>query len=253
MKRSMLAVDFRRMFLTPLFYIMLAISFAVPVLILVMTTMMDGTVSVNPQTGVETVIEGFDSVWQIIGSTSSSALGMSLTDMCNINLLYFGAAVLIILFISADFRSGYAKNIFAIRAKFGGYVLSKTVVGFVASAALLVGFFVGALLGGAIAGLPFEMDGFSVGSLAMCMLSKIFLMAVFVAIYVMAGVIAKSRAWLGMLISFAVAMLLFTMIPMLTPLGATATNVLLTLVGGTLFSLGLGAVSRLVLKNGDIL
>lgn len=49
--KSMLKVDFRRMFGTKLFYIMLGIAVAVPVLILVMTTMMDGSVSVNPQTG----------------------------------------------------------------------------------------------------------------------------------------------------------------------------------------------------------
>ena len=36
----MLKVDFRRMFTTPLFYIMLGISLVVPILILVMTTMM---------------------------------------------------------------------------------------------------------------------------------------------------------------------------------------------------------------------
>ena len=60
--KSMLAVDFRRAFTTPFYYIMLGIAFVVPILVLVMTTMMDGTVSVDPQTGKETVMEGFDSV-----------------------------------------------------------------------------------------------------------------------------------------------------------------------------------------------
>jgi len=60
--KSMLKVDFRRMFTTPLFYIVTGICFVVPILILVMTTMMDGSVSVNPQTGKETVIEAFDFV-----------------------------------------------------------------------------------------------------------------------------------------------------------------------------------------------
>ena len=49
---SMLGVDFRRMFTSILFYIMIGASFFMPILILVMTTMMDGTVYVNPQTGV---------------------------------------------------------------------------------------------------------------------------------------------------------------------------------------------------------
>lgn len=60
--KSMLKVDLRRMFTTPLFYIVMGICFVVPILILVMTTMMDGSVSVNPQTGKETVIEAFDFV-----------------------------------------------------------------------------------------------------------------------------------------------------------------------------------------------
>ncbi len=69
--KSMLKVDFRRMFTMPFLYIMLGICVAVPILILVMTTMMDGSVSVDPQTGEETVMEAFDNAWQIIGTVSS--------------------------------------------------------------------------------------------------------------------------------------------------------------------------------------
>ena len=58
----MLKVDMRRMFLAPFFYITVGISLVVPILILVMTTMMDGCVSVHPQTGKEPVMEGFDYV-----------------------------------------------------------------------------------------------------------------------------------------------------------------------------------------------
>ena len=41
---TMLAVDFRRMFTSPLYYIMVGISVVIPILILVMTSMMDGMV-----------------------------------------------------------------------------------------------------------------------------------------------------------------------------------------------------------------
>ncbi len=268
---SMLRTDSRRMFMTPLFYIMLAAAIAVPILIIVMTTLMEGTPMTDSRTGLpildeygnQKLMEGFDNVWQMIGSTSADAapdmsqgmagMEMDIVSMCNINLLYFGVAVLICLFVSSDFRSGYSKNLFTVRAKKTDYIMSKTIVGFAASAMLLIAFFVGAVLGGAVMSVPFTMDGFNVGNLVMCMLSKIFLMAAFVAIYVMASVIAKQKTWLCMVISFAVAMLLFAMIPMITPLDATAMNVLLTLVGGGLMSLGFGAISRLVLKKGDIL
>ncbi len=56
-----------------------------------------------------------------------------------------------------------------------------------------------------------------------------------------------------MVLSLAVGMLLFMMIPSLTPLDATAMNVLLAFAGGALFSCGLGAISCLVLKKKDIL
>lgn len=89
--KSMLKVDFRRMFTMPLFYIMAGVCLAIPILILVMTTMLDGSVRVDPNTGVETVVEGFDNVWQIIGTVSGegSSMSMDMTGMCNINLLYF--------------------------------------------------------------------------------------------------------------------------------------------------------------------
>ena len=116
---SMLKVDFRRMFTIRFFYIMIGISLVAPILILVMTTMMDGTVNVDPTTGAETVIEGFDYVWQIIGTPSgaSSAMSMDLVSMCNINMFYFAIAVLVCIFVSDDFRSGYAKNLFTTRSK----------------------------------------------------------------------------------------------------------------------------------------
>ncbi len=268
---SMLSVDFRRMFISPLFYIMLGVVVAVPVLILVMTGMMEGSPVTDAQTGLpvlnpdgtQKLMEGFDNVWQIIGTTSAEAMPdmsagmagmeMDMTSMCNINLLFFGVAVLVSLFVSADFKSGYAKNLFTVRAKKTDYVFSKILVCFIASAILVLGFLLGAMIGGAVSGVSFEMDSFNTAHFVMCMLSKIFLMLVFVSIYVMTSVIAKQKTWLSMILSFAVGMLLFSMIPMITPLDATVMNVVLCLTGGVIFSFGFGAVSRLVLKKRDIL
>ncbi|MBQ8696523.1 MAG: ABC transporter permease, partial [Clostridia bacterium] len=233
--RSMLKVDFRRMFNTPLIYIIVASCLLMPVLILVMTTMMDGTVSTNPQTGEETVIEGFDNVWQIIGSVSGGqaqseqTMEMSMTAMCNINMLYFFIAVLVYLFVSGDFRSGYSKNLFTVRSKKTDYVISKTLVCCVGSALMILAFFIGSVLGGAISGLPFGMEGFGVTNLVMCILSKMLLVSIFVPIYLVMSIAAKSKAWLSILLSMMVGMFLFMMIPMLTPLNATALNVLLCL------------------------
>lgn len=247
--KSMLKVDFKRMFTMPLVYIMAGVCLVMPVLILIMTSMMSGT-TIDPVTGAETTVETFTNVWQSIGSlSSSSAMSMDLTGMCNINLLYFLVTVLVCIFVADDFRSGYAKNLFTVRAKKSDYVISKTLVGFVGGVIMIIAYFIGAMIGGAIAGLPFTMEGFGVGGIVMCMFSKIFLIAVFVSINVLASVAAKQRLWLSIVCSFAISMLLFTMIPMMTPLDSSFLNVIMCLVGGALFAAGLGAVSKVILKK----
>lgn len=249
--KSMLAVDFRRMFTMPLFCIMTGICLVMPVLILVMTTMMDGSVTVDPNTGVESTVEAFSSVWQVIGSvsTESSAMDMSMTEMCNINLVYFMAAVFVCIFTADDFRSGYAKNLFTVRSKKADYVISKTLIGFTGSAVMLIAFFAGAMLGGAISGLPFDPGTAGVSGIVMCMISKIFMAAVFVSIYVLLSVVGKQKLWLSLLGSLCAGMLLFTMVPMMTPLDSGVMNVIMCLAGGVLFSAAIGAGSSAVLRK----
>ncbi len=260
--KTMLRVDFRRMFTTPFFYIVLGIALVVPILILVMTTMMEGSPMTDStgaplldEFGNPMLMEGFDNVWQMIGSLSNHnpQAGMDIVSMCNINLVFFMSCVLVCVFIAEDFRSGYCKNLFTVRAKKTDYVFSKTLTCFIGSALLLIAFFIGATLGGAICKLPFTMAGFHGGQLALCVLAKICLLLVFVAIYTAMGILAKQRTWLSILLSLGVGMLLFMMIPTLTPLNANFLHVILCLAGGTVFAIGLGAVSRALLIKRDIL
>ena len=248
--KSMLKVDFRRMFKSKLFYILNACALVVPVLILVMTTMMDGSVSVDTQTGEETVMEGPENTWQNIGTLPGESLGGDeVFMMCNINMMFMAVAVFVCLFISDDFRSGYAKNLFTVRAKRGEYVFSKTLSGFVCGALMLIAYLVGSILGGAISGLSFDLHGLNAGNIVMCMLAKIFLMLVFVSIFTLISVAAKQKAWLSICGSLGGGMLLFMMVSMITPLGSTIINVALCAAGGALFALGLGAISKVVLKK----
>lgn len=252
--KSMLGVDFRRMFTSPLFYIMIGASLVMPILILVMTTMMDGTVSVNPQTGAETVMEGFKNVWQIIGAVSGGeqAMSMDITIMCNINMMFFIISVFVCLFVGADFSSGYAKNLFTVRSKKDDYVISKSVTCFVAGASMIISFFIGSMIGGAIAGLSFALEGATALNVVMCMLSKILLVGIFSSIYVLASVFAKQRLWLSLIMAFGIGMLMFMMIPIITPLNSTIVNVLLCLVGSLLFSVGIGFGSKAILDKSSL-
>ena len=248
---SMLKVDIHRMGATPLFPIMLGIAFVMPILILVMTTMVAGTTVANPQTGMETTMEAFTNTWQIIGS-SGGMMQMDMTVLCNINLIYFMAGVFVCLFVAEDFRSGYAKNLFTIRAKKKEYVASKTIMGLIAGAAMLLAFFLGAVIGGGIAGLPFTLGTAGVFGLIMCMIAKILLMAVFIAIAVAVSCYGKQRSWLSILLFAFAGMLLFMMIPMMTPLDAGIMNVILCGAGGVMFGFGLGAMSNILLSKKDL-
>lgn len=243
--KSMLKVDFKRMFTMPLIYIMAGISFVVPILILVMTTMVGGE-------GEQAAV-GFTNAWQAIGSTGgSSAMAMDLTGMCNINLMYFLIAIFVCIFVAEDFRSGYAKNLFAVRAKKTDYCISKTAAGIAGGAIIIVLYFIGGVLGGAIAGLPFDTAGFGAGGIVACMLSKIFLVSIFVSIALVLGIVGKQKLWLSILGSIAAGALLFTMLPVISPLNSTAINVIMCLAGGGLFAAGLGAVSNVILNKTDI-
>ncbi|MDE7306941.1 MAG: hypothetical protein K2N33_06080, partial [Clostridia bacterium] len=91
--KSMLKVDFKRAFTMPLVYIMAGVSFVVPILMLVMTSMMGG------EDGA-----AFTNVWQAIGSVSGTSAGMDMTGMCNINLLYFLFSVFVFIFVAEDFK-----------------------------------------------------------------------------------------------------------------------------------------------------
>lgn len=252
---TMVKTDLRRAGRSRLFYILVACALLIPVVMVVMMSMMDGTVTVDPQTGAESVMEGPENTWQSIGTLPSpdgSAApmgGMDVMAMCNINMMFMAVAVFICLFISEDFRSGYAKNLFTLRAKKGAYVVSKTLMGFLCGLCLLAAYFVGALLGGAISGLSFDLHGLNAGNLVMCMVAKAFLMLVFVAIDVLVSVAAKQKAWLCLCGSLGAGMLLFMTVSMVTPLNATVLHAGLCLAGGVLFALGLGACSKVVLNK----
>ncbi len=248
--KSMIKVDFRRMFKSRLFYILVACALVMPILMTVMMAMMDGSVSVDPQTGVETVMQGPENTWQNIGTLPGEPLGGDeIFMMCNINMMFMAVAVFICLFISDDFRSGYAKNLFTVRAKRGDYVISKTLAGFVGGAIMLIAYFLGSVLGGAIAGLSFDLHGLNLGNLIMCLLAKILLMLVFVSIFVLISVAAKQKAWLALCGSLGGGMLLFMMVSMITPLGSTFIHVVLCAAGGAMFAFGLGAISKAVLQK----
>ncbi|MGN1235545.1 MAG: hypothetical protein ACI4U2_06160, partial [Christensenellaceae bacterium] len=131
----------------------------------------------------------------------------------------------------------------------GEYVVSKMLAGFVCGALMLIATLIGAMLGGVLSGLSFDLGTLSAGNIVMCMIAKIFLMLVFVAIDVLIGVAAKQRTWIALCGSLGAGMLLFMTVSLITPLSSTPMNALICLIGGALFAAGSGAVGTVVLKK----
>lgn len=255
---SMISLDFKRLFISKFFYIIIGSCLLAPVLILIMTQMMEGS-PMNDQygnpildeLGNPVLMEGFKNVWQMLGSVSGTSAGMSMdiTSMCNINMLYFAITVFVSLFIGQEFRSGYSKNLFTIRSSKKEYVFSKSIVSSFAGMLMVVAFFMGILIGGAVSGVSFELVDVNIMNIIMCLLSKLGIVLVFVGIFIIMSVVGKEKIWLSMISGFAVSMLLFMMIPMISPLNATIIEVIMSFGGGLLFIFGLGLISTKVLEK----
>lgn len=250
---SMLKVDLKRLFTTKLLYIMLFGAILCPVLIIVMTSMMDGSVTVDPNTGVETVIEGFENTWQVIATPSGeSTASMDMTSMVNINLLYFAIGVVCAIFIGADFKSGYYKTLFTRRTNKTNYIVSKTITVSIIGIMMIIGWLLGTIVGGSISGLSFELGNAGVMGLTMCVLTKCMLMLLFTPLYVMFSVIAKDKMWLSIILSLVCGMFLFTIVPTVSPLDSSIMNVFVSLVAGIIGTVVLSIISKNIMNKRDI-
>ncbi len=174
---------------------------------------------------------------------------MDLVSMCNINMMYLAVAVLVCVFVSDDFRSGYAKNLFTVRSKKTDYVISKTVVCFIGGACMILAFVIGSLIGGAVSIISFEMEGFNAFNLVCSVLAKLLLVGIFVSIFLIMSVIAKQKTWLSICLSLGLGMFLFMMISIVSPLDAGVGHVMISLIGSLIFAIGMGAISNLILKK----
>ena len=258
---SMVSLDFKRLFMSKFFYIIIGSCLLAPILILIMTKMMEGS-PMNDQYGNPildefgnpVLMEGFKNVWQMLGTVSGANTGMSMdiTSMCNINMLYFAITVFVSLFIGQEFKSGYSKNLFTMRSSKKEYIFSKSIVSSFAGMLMVLAFFLGIMIGGAVSGVSFELVDVNIMNIIMCLLAKLGLVLVFVGIFVIMSVLGKDKIWLSMITGFAVSMLLFMMIPIISPLNSTIVEVLMSFVGGLLFIFGLGLVSTKILEKTNL-
>ena len=244
--KSMLKLDFYRLFTTPAFYIMLVIAAIIPAMVLSMAG-----ADMQTSDGVAQSTMVITNAWQMIESTGGSAVAdnpLDFSGFANINMLYIFAGLLMSIFVAHDYSSGFVKNIFTVHSKKTDYVISKSVVGVFGGAGMIVAYVIGTVLAGLITGKAFDVD---VAGLIMCLVSKVFLMGVFCSLFLGIAVFFRSKLWLTIVFTFMLGMMLYPAASVAT-LSSTVITLLLTLVAGIAGAVGLGTVSSVILRKRDL-
>ena len=248
--RSMLKLDFYRLFHTPAFYMMLFVAAMIPALLLT-------TAGVEPSgTAAVASIQATPSieitnVWKLVESTGGSAIAENPLDFggfANINMVFIFAGLLMAIFVAHDYSSGFAKNIFTVHSKKMDYVVSKSAIGVFGGTGMIIAYIIGAVASGLIMGKSFDVN---VAGLVMCLLSKMLLMGVFCSLFLGIAVFFRSKLWLTILFTFLLGMVLYPAGSIAT-LGSTVVTVLISLLAGVIGACAFGAASTLILKKRDL-
>jgi len=251
--KSMLKLDFYRLFHTPAFYIMLLIAAMIPALILTMGDVEPPTTA-NPhavQMDVSSPSMDITNAWQLVESTGGSAVAdnpLDFAGFANINMLFIFAGLLMSIFVAHDYSSGFVKNIFTVHSKKLDYVISKSAVGIFSGTGMIITYVFGTVVAGLLMGKAFDVN---VGGLIMCLISKALLMGVFCSLFLGIAVFFRNRLWLTIAFTFLLGMMLYPAASVAT-LNSTAVTVLLTLIAGAVGAVGFGAVSSLFLRKRDL-
>lgn len=184
--KSMLGVDFYRLFHTPMFYIFLAIAAIIPAMVLSMTTM--------DTTGGATQM--FTNTWQMIAATEPLYVVKSIADYSNMNMVFIFGGIMVSIFIGHDYRSGYVKQLFTTHAKKRDYMMSKTLTCAFAMACMCITYFIGTTMAGLISGTSFEVNYLS---LFIAILGKMIMSLGWASLYTFLNIIF--RRYFGISIS----------------------------------------------------
>ena len=177
--KSMLGVDFYRLFHTPLFYIFLGIAAIIPAMVSGMTTMTDP--------GGNT-IELYTNAWQIIAAEDSLYVIRSIADYANMNMVFIFGGIMVSIFIGHDYRSGYVKQLFTTHAKKEDYMISKSLTCAFAMVCMCGAYFIGGIAGGIFAGYEWRVN---VGSLILAILGKMVMSVGWASLYTFLNVIFR--------------------------------------------------------------
>ena len=189
--KSMLGVDFYRLFHTPMFYIFLAIAAIIPAMVSAMTMMPD-------QSG-NTMEPLYSNVWQIMAASEPLYVIRTISDYANMNMVFIFGGIMVSIFIGHDYKSGYVKQLFTTHAKKQDYMISKTLVCAFAMACMCVTYLIGGVAGGMFAGYDWNVN---VGSLVIAILGKIVMSLGWASLFTFLNIIFRRYFGISVVSSF---------------------------------------------------
>ena len=186
--KGMLAVDFYRLFHTPLFYIFLAIAAIIPAMIIGTTGIEGGQTEAL-----------FTNVWQAIAVESPLYVVKDIGQYANMNMVFIFGGIMVSIFIGHDYKSGYVKQLFTTHAKKQDYMMSKSIICAFAMACMCISYLLGTILAGLFVGLSFSVN---FGSLVCALLGKLIMSLGWASLYVFLNIIFRKHFWISIVSSF---------------------------------------------------
>lgn len=187
--KSMLGVDFYRLFHTPLFYIFLAIAAIIPAMVF-------GSRGAD-STG--TAVQLFTNTWQMVASQTPLYVVSDIGEYANMNMVFIFGGIMVSIFIGHDYRSGYVKQLFTTHAKKQDYMMSKSLTCAFAMACMCITYLLGTVGAGLTMSASFEGN---IGSLILAILGKMVMSMGWASLYTFLNVVFRRYFGISVALSF---------------------------------------------------
>lgn len=187
--KSMLGVDFYRLFHTPLFYIFLVIAAIIPAMVFG-SSGMDSTGA---------AVQLYTNTWQMVASQTPLYMVNDIGEYANMNMVFIFGGIMVSIFIGHDYRSGYVKQLFTTHAKKQDYMMSKTLTCAFAMACMCLTYLLGTVVSGLMMGASFEAN---MGSLLLAILGKMVMSLGWASLYTFLNVVFRRYFGISVALSF---------------------------------------------------
>lgn len=187
--KSMLGVDFYRLFHTPLFYIFLGIAAIIPAMVF-------GSSGMDASGN---AVQLYTNTWQMVASQTPLYVVNDIGEYANMNMVFIFGGIMVSIFIGHDYRSGYVKQLFTTHAKKQDYMMSKSLTCAFAMACMCLTYLLGTVVSGLLMGASFEAN---IGSLVLSILGKMVMSLGWASLYTFLNVVFRRYFGISVALSF---------------------------------------------------